>query len=158
MPDDVRPVAAPTEAGKRLGLEGELTVKDPVAPLLTVTDAWPAEILATYTDGSPAIAIRHDPDGIGASVFVGVPNLSPAFLRGLAKQAGLTPYTEDECILYANGPLVVIHATRNGKVRLNRPQSAGEAALQDVLTGQVLGNSPTVELNLQLGDTRILRW
>jgi beta-galactosidase len=158
LPDDTAPVATPTAAGKRLGLDGELSVKNPVAPLFAVADTTPGEVLATYPDGSPAIAIRHDSDGTGASVFVGIPNLSPALLRGLAKQVGVPPYTEDECVLYANGPLVVVHATRNGKIRLNRPQSVGEAPLRDVLTGHVLGDGPTVELDLRLGDTRILQW
>ena len=158
MPKDTPPVATPTAAGKRLGFEDELSIKDPVAPLFAVTDASSDEILATYPDGSPAIAFREDATGNGASVFVGVPNLSPTLLRGLAKKAGLAPYTDDECILYANGPLVVIHATRNGKIRLNRPMFADDGPVRDVLTGKVLGTGPTVDLHLRLGDTRILRW
>ena len=157
MPEGTAPVAAPTELGKSLGLE-ELSVKDPVAPLFAVADARPEEILATYSDGSPAIAIRADADGTGASVFVGVPNVSPALIRALAERAGVKPYTHDECILYASGPLVVIHATHDGLIRLNRPAHVGSAPLRDVLTGETLGSDPTVELNLRLGDTRILRW
>ena len=157
MPDDTAPVAAPTAAGKRLGLDGELSVKDPVAPLFAVDDLAPDEILATYADGSPAIAIRNDARGTGASVFVGIPNLSPALLRALAKHAGVIPCTDDDCVLYAAGPLVVVHATRDGRVRLNRPQSAGDAPLRDVLTGDILGYGPIVDLELRLGDSRILR-
>ena len=156
--DELPPIATPTAAGKMLGLEDELSVKDPIAPLFAVSDAAPAEVLATYRDGSVAVAIREDADGTGASVFVGVPNLSPTFLRGLAKRAGISPCTNSECILYANGPLVVIHATRNGTVRLNRPPSVGERPLRDVLTGEVVGDGPSVELKLRFGDTRILRW
>ena len=158
LPDDTAAVATPTPVGKQFGLEGELSVKDPVAPLFAVDDASPDEILATYPDGSVAIAIRKDADGRGGSVFVGVPNLSPSFLRGLAKRAGIIPYTNDECVLFANGPLVVVHATRDGTICLNRPQAAGDAPLRNVLTGEVLGGGPTVELNLHFGDTRILRW
>lgn len=158
LPEETKPVATPTEAGKRLGLVGQLSVKDPVTPLFAVADAAPDEVLATYPDGSAAIALRDDNGGTGASVFVGIPNLSPALLRGLAKHAGITAYTDDDCILYANGPLVVVHATRDGQVRLKRPQSAGDVPLRDVLTGEVVGAGPVVNLNLHLGDTRILRW
>jgi hypothetical protein len=158
MPEDTAPVTTPTAAGKRLGLEGELSVKERVAPLLSVADAAAREVLATYPDGSPAIAFRDDSDGAGASVFVGLPTLSPALLRGLARRAGVTPYTDDECIVYASGPLVVVHATCDGRVRLNRPRSAGDAPLRDVLTGEVLGTGPTADVDLRHGDTRILRW
>lgn len=158
MPEDTAPVATPTEAGRQLGLDDELSVKNPVAPLFAVADAGPDEVLATYPDGSPAIAIRKDAGGAGASVFVGVPNPSAPLLRGLAKRAGIVPYTEDECVLYANGPLVVVHATHDGPVRLVRPQSAGDTPLHNVLTGEVVGAGPAVDLELRLGDTRILRW
>ncbi len=158
MPDDTAPMATPTAAGQRLGLDGELSVKDPVVPLFAVDDAAPDEVLATYADGSPAIAIRNDADRRGASVFVGIPNLTPDLLRGLAKRAGVVAYTDNECVLYTNGPFVVVHATRDGNIRLNRPPLADETPLRDVLTGEILGPGPTVDLELRLGDTRILRW
>jgi hypothetical protein len=158
MPEGTAAVTVPTAAGRRLGLDGELAVKEPIAPLLAVADAAASEVLASYPDGSPAIALRDDSDGTGASVFIGVPTLSPALLRGLAKRAGITPYTDDECILYASGPLVVVHATCDGRVRLAKPPSTGDSPLRDVVTGEVLGNGPAVDVNLRLGDTRILRW
>lgn len=157
LPEGIRPVAAPTEIGRRLGLAGELSVEGVVTPLFAVADAEPSEVLATYSDGSAAIAIRGDAGGRGASVFLGVPKLDASLIRGLAKRAGIQPYTEDQCVLYANGPLVVVHATGDGPVRLNRPAVA-DGPLRDVLSGEVVGEGPGAELRLRRGDTRILCW
>ncbi len=80
--------ATPTEAGKKLGLAAPWGPKQPIRPLFSVT-ATPDETLATYSDGSPAVAVRRSEKGI--DVFVGVPQLTPELVRALAKTGRRAP-------------------------------------------------------------------
>ena len=52
-------LATPTDLGKQLGLQTPFGVDAPVKPLFAAADASPAEILATYPDGSAAVALRQ---------------------------------------------------------------------------------------------------
>ncbi len=61
----IRPVsgqrawAEPTNLGKQLGLLEGFGVKQPVTPLFAAADAAPEETLATWPDGSAAVALRQ---------------------------------------------------------------------------------------------------
>jgi hypothetical protein len=102
--------ATPTETGRRHGLEAPWGPKAKIEPLFTV-EAAPEEVWATYTDGSPAVAVRQRKDG--ADVFVGVPQLTPQLIHALAKLAGVHRYTAPGPALWAaNGYLSIqSHAT-----------------------------------------------
>jgi len=90
---EVRPVSVvpaavtPTEAGLKAGLtEGwealsQWSPREPVTPLFAPV-ATPAETWATYTDGSPAIAVRRTARGVDA--FIGVPKPTPELARARA--------------------------------------------------------------------------
>lgn len=143
--------AEPTEAGRSLGLTEGFGVRAAVRPLFAAADATPEETLATYPDGSAAVALRRMGDGW--SMFVGPPGVTSELLRVAARKAGVHLYTETDCNVYANGPFVALHAAKTGPVQL-RLRSAG--TVRDMLTGQELGMGKTLRLELELGQTRVL--
>jgi hypothetical protein len=122
-----------------------------INPLFAACDATEAETLATYSDGSAAIALRNTPDG--PSLFVGVPGLSSELLRLAARKAGAHLYTNTDCNVYANGPYVVLHAAQDGPLEFD----AGIAGpVKDLLTNEILGQGPRVTLGIRKGETRVL--
>jgi hypothetical protein len=144
-------VATPTPLGKQLGLTQPLGVPATINPLFAACDATEAETLATYSDGSAAIALRNTPDG--PSLFVGVPGLSSELLRLAARKAGAHLYTNTDCNVYANGPYVVLHAAQDGPLEFD----AGIAGpVKDLLTNEILGQGPRVTLGIRKGETRVL--
>ena len=145
--------AEPTEVGKRLGLQQAFGVDGAVEPLFAVTDAAPNEILATYPDGSAAVALRRADHG--PSLFVGAPGLSSELLRIIAEQAGVHLLTETDCNVYANGPFLALHASVDGPLAINTGKP-GE--VRDALTGEVVGRGPQLQLTLSRGDTLVLRY
>ncbi|PIZ35821.1 MAG: hypothetical protein COY42_26220, partial [Armatimonadetes bacterium CG_4_10_14_0_8_um_filter_66_14] len=141
-----------TETGRQQGLTTPFGVNSPVQPLFAAADATPEETLATYPDGSAAVAVRRANGG--TSVFVGAPGFTSELLRLAARLAGVHLFTETDCNVYANGPFVALHASQDGEIALDTGQP-GE--VRDMLTGQVLGKGPTIALPMKLGDTRVLR-
>jgi hypothetical protein len=161
---EVRPVALVpaavtlTAAGQRAGLTegweaGNLgTPKEPVTPLFAVI-ATPDETWASYSDGSPAIAVRRTARGL--EVFVGVPKLTPELLRALAKLAGVHVYTEGKATVWATDGYLSFQAHEAGPLTLDLG-SAGP--VYDALDGRALGQGPTLTLTVRQGETRVLRW
>ena len=148
--DGQKALATPTEAGKRLGLTQPFGVAQAVRPLFAAADARGDEVLATYPDGSAAVALRRGADG--ASMFVGAPGLSAEALRIAAKEAGAHLLTETDCNVYANGPFVALHAAQNGQVVVDFGRK-GE--VKDMLSGERVGEGPRIKLMLGRGETRI---
>ena len=144
--------AEPTDAGKRLGLKEAFGVARPLEPLFAAADATPDETLATYSDGSAAVALRRSADG-GTSLFVGPPGLTSELLRLAAREARVHLFTQTDCNVYASGPYVVLHASQDGPVEVDvgRP-----AAIRDLLSGEAVGHGPKVTLPLKKGETRVL--
>jgi hypothetical protein len=144
--------AQPTAQGKTLGLRQPLGIPQPVRPLFAAADAAPEETLATYADGSAAVALRRAEDGW--SLFVGPPGLTPELLRLAARRAGIHLWTQSDCNVYANGPYLVLHAAQDGPLDVDtgRPEP-----LFDLLTGQPLGRGPRLTLVLKKGETRLLQ-
>ena len=145
--------AEPTDAGKGLGLRQAFGVQNPIKPTFAATDAEADETLATYADGSAAVAMRRANDG--ASLFVGVPALTSELLRIAARQAGVHLFTRTDCNVYANGPFVVVHACQDGPVEID---TAKAGPIRDVMADQVIGNGPRLTLPLRRGQTRVLRY
>ena len=145
-------VATPTAAGTAWGLTKPIGPNQAVRPLFAVADATPAETLATYADGSAAVVARQTADGL--SVFVGPPALTSELLRGAAERAGVHLYTRTDCQVYANGPFLGLHAAQAGPLTVKLP-AAGP--VYDALSGERVGQGPTLNFELALGDTRVLR-
>jgi hypothetical protein len=145
--------AMPTELGRQLGLRTAWGVDAPVTPLFAAADATPAETLATYPDGSPAVALRRT--GGGWSLFAGAPGLTSELLRLAARQAGAHLYTQADCNVYANGPILALHAAQDGPIEID---TGNRHPVHDALTGELIGTGPLLTLPAKKGDTRVLRY
>ncbi|MCX6901099.1 MAG: beta-galactosidase [Verrucomicrobia bacterium] len=145
--------ATPTDRGKSLGLEKSFGGEKPVKPLFAAADAKPEEILATYADGSAAVALRRMPSG--PSLFVGAPGLTSELLRLAAREAGVHLFTETDCNVYANGRFLSLHASQDGPVDVNIGKTE---AVTDVLSGEPVAKGPRFTLPLKRGETRVLRY
>ena len=156
---DVQPLAGTstgvttTAQGLELGATNRAWAQlNEVTPRFTVVDAQPGEVLASWADGAPAVARRRVGDGW--SIFWGVPGWDLGLLRGLAREAGVHLYTDTLCHIYANGPVLGLHATADGPVMITLPRAA---RVRDALTGDAVADGTGFELDLKLGDTRIYR-
>ncbi len=144
-------MATPTEAGRELGFHEPCGVDAPIHPLFAAVDANPDETLATYPDGSPAVAMRRTPDGL--SLFVGAPGLTSDLLRLAARAGGVHLFTQQDCNVYANGPYVVLHAAQDGPLEVDTGLSG---SVRDLLDDKIIGAGPVITLPLRKGETRIL--
>ncbi len=145
-------LATPTEYGKQLGLRGSVGVDRAVRPLFAAADATPTETLATYSDGSPAVALRKTAGGW--SMFVGVPGLTSDLLRIAARKGGVHLHTQTDCNVYANGPIIALHAAQDGPISLD---TGNHGNVHDALTGELVGKGPHLTLPMTKGETRVLR-
>lgn len=145
--------ATPTDLGKQLGLVKGFGVDAPVTPLFAAADASPTEILATYPDGSAAVALRQGQGG--ESLFVGAPGLTSELLRLAARRAGVHLYTQTDCNVYANGPIVALHAAQDGSITLD---TGHRGPVHDAMTGQLVGSGPSLTLPMKKGETCVLRY
>jgi hypothetical protein len=143
--------AQPTAAGKAAGVEA-FGINRALKPLFAAADATPEETLATYPDGSAAIALRQTADG--PSLFVGVPGLTSSLLRIIAKRAGVHLYTNTDCNVTANGPFLVLHGAADGPVQLD---TGSTADVFDLISNEKVGTGPVFPLDLGKGKTRVLR-
>jgi hypothetical protein len=145
-------LATPTPVGRAMGLQQPVGVPRKVEPLFAAADATPDETLATYADGSAAIALR--PTGKGWSLFVGAPGLSAELLRILAAKAQVHLYARTDCNVYANGPFLVLHASADGPVEID---TGTPGPVVDFLTGGTLGQGPRVTIPAKTGQTWVLK-
>jgi hypothetical protein len=148
-----KPAVTLTARGKSLGLEKTFGGEKAVKPLFAAADAKPEEILATYADGSVAIALRRTPGG--PSLFVGAPGLTSELLRLVAREAGVHLFTETDCNVYASGRFLALHASQDGLVAVNVGKPA---QVTDVLSGEPAARGPRFTLQLKRGDTRVLSY
>lgn len=144
--------AEPTAVAKELGFVDGFGVKQPVTPLFAAADATAAETLATWPDGSAAVAMRQTADGW--SLFVGPPGLTSPLLRLAARKAGVHLFTQQDCNVYASGPYVVLHAAQDGPLVID---TGRRSEIVDLLSRQRIGQGARVTVELKKGDTRILR-
>jgi hypothetical protein len=146
-----RALAKPTALGQRLGLHALLGTDAQVKPLLAAADATAEETLATYVDGSAAVALRRTADGV--SLFVGAPGVTSELLRLAARKSGVHLFTERDCNVYANGPYLVLHASQDGPLEID---AGAPGRIRDLFSGQTIGEGPKITLSLNKGDTRVL--
>ncbi len=143
---------APTELGRKNGLTQAWGPKVPIQPLFSV-EARPDEILAAYSDGSAAVAMRRSAAGL--DVFVGVPQLTPELIQALAKASGVHLFTQPGPALWATDGYLSVQAHTNGPVLFDTGRAR---PVSDALDGTRLGSGPRVELNMEQGDVRVLRY
>jgi hypothetical protein len=143
--------AQPTADGNRRGFREAFGAAQPTEPLFAAADATSEETLATYPDGSTAVALRRTSDG--QSLFVGPPGLTSELLRLAARQAGVHLFAQTDCNVYASGPYVVMHASQDGPLEIDVGMPG---PVRDLLTGQAISEGSKVTLPLRKGETRIL--
>jgi len=143
----------PTALGAKLGLSADAVPRQPLRPTFAVADATPNEILATFPDGSTAIAMRQLPDGI--SVFCGAPELTSELLRLAARAAKVHLFAQSNATVFANGPYLSVSATQDGPVVVNTGKTS---ATVNVANGKLIGKGPTFTLNMTKGDTVVMRY
>jgi hypothetical protein len=147
----VKAWATPTAAGRQLGLEQACGVQRGITPLFSVTDAKPEEILATYSDGSAAVVLRH---GVhGGDLFCGPPGLTSELLRLAARTAGAHLITQRDCNVHANGPFLSLHAAQDGRLDIDTGRTG---PVRDLLTGEKLGDGPVISWDAKFGESKIL--
>ena len=144
--------ATPTAAGREQGWAKSWGPKEAIQPLFAV-EASPAETLAVYKDGSPALAIRRSPRGL--DIFVGVPALTPELVRAFARMAGAHLFTEENAAVWAAAGFLSIQAHKSGPLMI---QTGRSRAVTDALTGAKLGRGPTLTLPMEAGEVRVLRY
>lgn len=146
--------ASPTAAGSKLGLlPAGFGLHAPLRPTFAVTDAAPGEALATYPDGSVAVAIRKTSSGV--SIFCGAPYISTELARIAAHAAGVHLYTKTDATVFANGPFLAVHATAAGPITID---TGAPSAITDAMTGKTVGHGPRLTLPFELGDTHVYRY
>lgn len=143
---------APTELGRRHGLALAWGPKVKIEPLFSV-EAEADEVWATYTDGSPAVAVRRSQAGL--EVFVGVPQLTPELVQAVAKESGVHLFTKPGPALWAANGYLSVQAHTNGVVCFD---TGRKGAVTDAIDGMKLGIGPVVELPMEAGDVRVLRY
>jgi len=144
----------PTGLGRSLGLKEGWGPKTEIHPLFSV-EAAPDEILAVWSDGSPAVAMRRSETG--HDVFLGVPQLTPELIHAVAEIGGAHCFTESGPTLWATEHYLSIQAGANGPspVVINTGRSG---AIYDAINGAKVGNGPHLSLLLKPGDVRVLRY
>lgn len=142
-------MAAPTA----LGLTRPVGTSAQLRPTLAVADATFGEALATYPDGSVAIAIRKT--HTGTSIFVGTPTLSSELVRLAARAAGVHLFTQTDADVIANGPYLSVHAIADGPLTIDVGK---QGPVLDALTGRIVGRGPVFTLPIGKGVTRIFKY
>jgi len=145
-------IATPTDAGKVLGLDAPWGQPTRIRPLFTVVPKEGDQILATYSDGSPAVVVRSRQDG--TDVFTGVPAWTSQLVRALAKVAGVHLYTTVDANVWAAEGYLAIHTMSDGPLVVN---TGGTAPVEDAFTGTNIGNGPSISLDADAGETRVLK-
>jgi hypothetical protein len=145
-------VATPTDGGHQLGITNPWGPDQPVRPLFSVF-ARPEEVLATYHDGSAAVAIRETEQDV--DVFVGPPQLTPELVRALARLTGVHLYAGTDANVWASEPYISVHAVQDPPVLFN---TGVDQLVRDAITGKRISSVPEFTWALPAGDTRLLTW
>lgn len=143
-------IATPVDRYRQIGQP--FGAKEKVSPLFAAKDVKAGEILAKYGDGSTAAAMRTTASG--TSIFVGAPGMTADLLRFAARKAGAHLFTGTDCNVYANGPFLALHASKDGDIKVNTGYGS---AVIDVLTGEEIGKGPIFTLPMKYSQTRILK-
>jgi len=144
--------ATPTELGRRHGLAQAWGPKERIQPLFSV-EAKPEEVWASYSDGSPAVAVRRAKAGL--DVFVGVPQLTPELVHAIAKLSEVHLYTKPGPALWAANGYLSVQAHTNAPVAVD---TGSRGQVTDALDNTALGKGPRVELLMKRGEVRVLRF
>jgi len=91
----------------------------------------------------------------GLSLFVEAAGLTSETLRQAAHTAGVHLFTQANCVVYANGRFLALHAVQDGPLAID---TGAAGPVRDVLTGEIVGDGPKLSLPIQRGETRVLTY
>ena len=75
-------------------------------------------------------------------------------LREAAQRAGVHLFATNDCVVYANGGFLALHAVADGPLQLD---TGRDGEVVDLLSGRPAGRGPQLRLELRRGETRIFR-
>ena len=145
-------VATPTLEGEQMGITEPWGPEARLTPLFAVIPQPGDRVLATFSDGSPAVVLRASPTATDA--YVSLPALSSQLIRALARVAGVHLYTEEDAVVWADGDLTSIHVLADGPLAVTMPRAG---AVTDVYSGRDFGPGPAVTIPARKGETLLLR-
>lgn len=149
-----------TERGQRFGLPSAWSVASPtpIAPLFRAADAAAQEVLATWPDGSPAVAVRRNADGRGHSIFCGIPEIPVGLVACAGRIARAHAFLPREmvgrAVVWPGNGFVTVQAIEDAAFTVET-EFAGEVV--DVVSGASCGLGPSVRLRMKAGDIVILK-
>ncbi len=150
---NVEAKAFATEAGLKAGaVPKSFGTSAKVKPLLSPVPKDSDEILAKFSDGSPAVVLRKS--GKHPQLFCAVPEIPRSLYKYMMKLAEVHIYTNDEAAVYANGNYISVTALKDGPVKLDIPSSE---KIYDAVEDKLLGTAPALELDMKKGDIYLLR-
>lgn len=108
--------------------------------------------LAYYTDGSRVGAAVKKAEA-WTGIYIGLPGaLTPTFLRGVAKQAGLTPIGPEGDATYAGNGFLTLHALTAGEKELQWQEPCD---IYDLTKGEIIArNTRKISFVAKLHETR----
>ena len=146
-----KPLAIPTEEGKKLGLSecGDVFDLDLLfSPIPQKNDV----VLARYPNGKPAIVVRYG--GKYPQIFCGITALNQKTTACFEKIAGVHSYVDNNAVSTVNANYVCFHTTKDGKHTLTLKD---EAEVYDVLEKKNLGRFKTKVFDLKMGDVKLFK-
>lgn len=148
-----------TEKGRSLGLGDGWSAesKVPIAPLYRVADAKANETLATWPDGSAAVAVRRNAKGMGWSVFCGIPAMTPELIAYVGRLSGAHAHLPREmvgkAVVWPGNGFVTLQAIEDSSFTLDMNRTG---RIVDAISGRSYGDGPLVKVTLSAGDVLVL--
>ena len=148
-----------TEKGRSLGLGDGWSAesKVPIAPLYRVADAKANETLATWPDGSAAVAVRRNAKGRGWSVFCGIPAMTPELIAYVGRLSGAHAHLPREmvgkAVVWPGNGFVTVQAIEDSSFTLDMNRTG---RIVDAISGRSYGDGPLVKVTLSAGDVLAL--
>lgn len=142
----------PSVEGKKLGLINPWGPATRIQPLFSVK-ADDKNVLATYSDGSAAVAIRHSEHGI--DIFMGVPEFTPELVRAFATIANVHLFTDQSAAVWNAENYISFQAHKSGPLIIN---TGNINIVADALDGKTLGTGPELTIDVKQGETRVLKY
>ena len=122
-------------------------------PLWTIGEAPGLRALGRYGDGSVAAAVRATEHGPRA--YIGALHAPARMLRRLLQESGVHLYMDSDDVVLTDGEFLAVVATAAGPKTL---RFTDRVRVLEALDGQPVADGvTTLELDLQLGETRLLR-
>ncbi len=150
MPQGTLANVRATPEGLAIGLPGTYGQAKPITPLLSPQPASGDSVLAHFHDGSPAVVLRRGPEG--PALFSGTTELPTALIRHAARLADVHLYCDSDANIFANGPLLAVHAAADGPITIRLPR---ECAARDVVAGSRLPRGSQIQTSLKKGQTSV---